>query len=120
MSETLFISILTIGAGLIGAALKAIFDAATHRRDTLWAQLQAAQTRLDALDKRQDDLLMRNGELQARVAALKSELEHERERNKRLEGEIGELRAENVLLRSAMRARGIPVEDMPFTRHEED
>lgn len=117
MSETLFISILTIGAGLIGAALKAIFDAATHRRDTLWGQLQAAQTRLDALDKRQDHLLMRNGELQAQVAALKSELEHERERNKHLEGEISELRNENIILRSALRARGIAVEEFPVTRH---
>lgn len=118
MSETLLIALLTIGSGFVGAALKAFIDAQMHRRDTLWDQLKTALGRIDALDRRQDELLMRNGELQARVATLESELEHERQRNAQLEEEVKGLRDENRILRSALRARGIPVEEFPVTPHE--
>lgn len=118
MSETLLIALLTVGSGIVGAALKAFIDAQTHRRDTLWDQLKTAQVRIDALDKRQDELLLKNGELQAQDAALKAELEHERRRSEALKNEVQELREENTILRSALRARGIPVEDFPVTRHE--
>lgn len=71
--------------------------------------------RLEALDARGDQLLKENGELKAEVQGLKDDLAQERTARERerqeYRAQIRRLGDENRILRSALRANGIYVEE---------
>ena len=92
----MIVAVLTTVAGAISGVMAA-----------LWR-------RIEQLDTRADQLLQENAELRAMVAALKDDLDQERIARDRERIEyrqrIRRLEDENRILRSALRANGIPVE----------
>lgn len=99
MSDAVLIALMTTAVGAFGGLLGA-----------LWR-------RLERLDAQSDQLLQENGELRAQVADLKDDLLRERQERERERQEyrhrIRRLEEENLILRSALRANGIHVEQQP-------